>query len=121
MAEWTTQNGDWIDEANKDIIYPGQAPVYKYQASHFAGANRDLKAAMEAGDYAKMGQILVKTAVYLTDYDVNSPTLQGLVEQYNQYLKRYNYEVERINSQFMDIYLGFVPANPSSIKKDEGV
>ena len=29
-----------------------------------------------------------------------------------QYVTRYNYEVEKINNSFMDVYLGVVPANP---------
>ena len=110
MAEWTTRNGDWIDEANKDIIYPGQEPVYKYQASHFARANADLKKAGE--DFAKVGQILSETLIYLTDYDKKNATVISLVEEYMQYVKRYNYEVERVNNAFMDVYLGLVPANP---------
>ena len=110
MAEWTTRNGDWIEEANKDIIYPGQEPTYKYQASHFAGANRDLKNAGD--DFAKIGEILSRTLVYLTDYDKKNSTVLEQVEQYMQYVKRYNYEVEKINNAFMDVYLGIVPANP---------
>ena len=119
MAEWTTRNGDWIDEANKDIVYPGKEPTYKYQASHFARANADL--AKAEGDFAKIGQILATTSVYLTDYDKNNATVADLVEQYMQYVKRYNYEVERINSAFMDVYLGVVPANPASTDKSGGV
>ena len=110
MAEWTTRNGDWIDEANKDIIYPGQEPVYKYQASHFARANADLKKAGE--DFVKVGQILSETLIYLTDYDKKNATVVSLVEEYMQYVKRYNYEVEKVNNAFMDVYLGLVPANP---------
>ena len=110
MSEWTTRNGDWIDEANKDIIYPGQEPVYKYQASHFARANADLKKAGE--DFAKVGQILSETLIYLTDYDKKNATVISLVEEYMQYVKRYNYEVEKVNNAFMDVYLGLVPANP---------
>ena len=119
MAEWTTQNGDWIDEANKDIIYPGQEPTYKYQASHFARANADIQRAGE--DYAKIGQIIAETIVYLTDYDTKNETVVALVEQYNQYVKRYNYEVERINREFMAIYFGVMPSNPESAKKQGDV
>ena len=114
MSEWTTVNGDWIDEANKDIVYPEDKPTYKYQASHFARANADLKKALESYDYAKMGQILSETAVYLTDYDKANVTLIELVEQYTQYRTRYNYEVERINAAFMKEYLGVLPANPNN-------
>lgn len=110
MSEWTTRNGDWIEEANKDIIYPGQEPVYKYQASHFARANSDL--AKAGDDFGKIGEILSTTLIYLTDYDKKSETIQDLVEQYMQYVKRYNYEVEKMNAAFMDVYLGVVPANP---------
>jgi hypothetical protein len=119
MAEWTTCTDEWVNEANKDIIYPGQEPTYKYKASHFARANADL--AKAEGDFAKIGQILATTSVYLTDYDKNNDTVKSLVEQYMQYVKRYNYEVERINAAFMDVYLGVVPANPSSDEKSGGV
>jgi hypothetical protein len=119
MAEWTTCTDEWVNEANKDIIYPGQEPTYKYKASHFARANADL--AKAGGDFAKIGQILATTSVYLTDYDKNNDTVKSLVEQYMQYVKRYNYEVERINAAFMDVYLGVVPANPSSDEKSGGV
>ena len=110
MSEWTTRNGDWIEEANKDIVYPGQEPTYKYQASHFAGANRDLKNAGD--DFGKIGEILSRTIIYLTDYDKKNSTVVEQVEQYMQYVKRYNYEVEKMNAAFMDVYLGVVPANP---------
>ena len=110
MSEWTTRNGDWIEEANKDIVYPGQEPTYKYQASHFAGANRDLKNAGD--DFGKIGEILGRTIIYLTDYDKKNSTVLEQVEQYMQYVKRYNYEVEKMNAAFMDVYLGVVPANP---------
>ena len=123
MAQWSTCTDEWINEANKDIIYPGQEPVYKYQASHFAGANRDLKNA--GTDFAKIGEILSRTLVYLTDYDKKNETVLEQVEQYMQYVKRYNYEVERINSAFMDVYLGVLPANPvaaiTSAEKGGGV
>ena len=119
MSQWTTSDDEWLNEANKDIVYPGQAPIYKYQASHFARANADL--AKAGTDFAKIGEILAKTLVYLTDYDDKDATVAKLVEQYMQYVTRYNYEVERINAAYMEIYLGFVPANPESAKKDEGV
>ena len=111
MSEWTTCDDEWINEANKDIIYPGQEPTYKYQASDFARANDEL---LKAGtDYEKIGEILARTLVYLTDYDKNSDALKSLVTQYTQYVKRYNYEVERINAAFMDAYLGVIPGNPA--------
>ena len=119
MSEWTTTDDEWLNEANKDVVYPGQAPTYKYQASDFARANRDL--ANAGDDFAKIGQILTQTSVYLTDYDPNNASVAELVEQYMQYVKRYNYEVERMNAAFMDIYFGFVPANPASTSKDEGL
>ena len=108
MSEWTTSDDEWLNDANADIIYPGEEPIYKYQASHFARANSDL--AKANGDFAKIGEILAKTAVYLTDYDKKNPTVMKEVEQYLQYLKRYNYEVDKINQAFKDIYLGTMPA-----------
>ena len=110
MSDWTTCTDEWVNEANKDIIYPGQEPTYKYQASHFAGANRDLRNAGD--DFAKVGEILARTLIYLTDYDKKNDTVLREVEQYMQYVTRYNYEVEKINNSFMDVYLGVVPANP---------
>lgn len=112
MAEWTTTNGDWIDEANKDIIYPTPAPTYKYQASDFARANADLAKAGE--DYAKMGQIIAQTFVYLTDYDKANDTVAALVTQYLSYVNRYNYEVDKANAAFMEVYFGAIPGNPAT-------
>ena len=112
MAEWTTTNGDWIDEANKDIIYPTPAPIYKYQASDFARANADLARAGE--DYAKMGQIIAQTFVYLTDYDKENATVASLVTQYLSYVNKYNYEVDKANAAFMDVYLGAIPGKPAT-------
>ena len=116
MSDWVTSDDEWLDEANKDIIYPGNEPTYKYQASHFARANADL--AKAGDDFAEVGKILAQTSVYLTDYDKNNTTITSLVEQYMQYVKRYNYEVERINAAFMDVYLGFIPATPATDEKN---
>ena len=115
MSDWTTCTDEWVNEANKDIIYPGQAPTYKYQASHFARANADLKKAGD--DFNKVGQILASTWVYLTDYDKNNATVAELVEEYLQYYKRYNAEVEKINSAFEEIYVAMLPASPN---KEQG-
>ena len=119
MSQWTTSDDEWLNEANKDIVYPGQAPTYKYQASHFARANADL--AKAGTDFAKVGEILARTLVYLTDYNDKDASVTTLVNEYMQYVNRYNYEVEKINAAYMEIYLGFVPANPDVAKKDEGV
>ena len=110
VDDWAAVSDAWVKEANKDIVYPGQEPTYKYQASHFAGANRDLKNAGD--DFGKIGEILGRTIIYLTDYDKKNSTVLEQVEQYMQYVKRYNYEVEKMNAAFMDVYLGVVPANP---------
>ncbi len=100
MSEWTTTDDEWLDEANSDIVYPGNQPTYKYKASDFARANRDLAAA--DGDFAKIGKILSETAIYFTDYNKNDPTVIELVKEYNKYRNRYNYEVSKINQEFMD-------------------
>ena len=70
------------------------------KASHFAKANRDLAAAN--GDLLKIGQILANTAIYFTDYNKNDPTVIQLINEYNKYRNRYNYEVSKINREFMD-------------------
>jgi hypothetical protein len=100
MNEWTTSDDGWLNEENADIIYPGNQPTYKYKASHFAKANRDLAAAN--GDLLKIGQILADTAIYFTDYNKNDPTVIQLINEYNKYRNRYNYEVSKINREFMD-------------------
>ena len=100
MKEWTTSTDEWLDEANSGIVYPGDKPVYKYKASDFARANRDLAAA--DGDLLKIGKILSETAIYFTDYDKNNPTVIELVKEYDEYRNRYNYEISKINAEFMN-------------------
>ena len=100
MKEWTTSSDEWLDEANSGIIYPGDMPTYKYKASDFARANRNLAAA--DGDLLKIGQILSDTAIFFTDYDKNNPTVIELVKEYNKYRNRYNYEISKINAEFMN-------------------
>ena len=100
MNEWTTCDDEWLNEANSGIVYPGTDTTYKYKASHFAKANRDLAAA--DGDLLKIGRILADTAIYFSDYNKNDPTVIELIKEYNKYRNRYNYEVSKINREFMD-------------------
>ena len=60
---------------------------------------------------AKIAEILARTAEYLTDCDRENPTVASLIEEYMIFVNRYNYEVERINSQFLDIYFGSLPSS----------
>ena len=109
MAQWQTSDDGWLNDANSDIVYPTPKPQYKYPASAFAKAIRDLENAK--GDMAKIAEILARTAEYLTDCDRENPTVASLIEEYMIFVNRYNYEVQRINSQFLDIYFGSLPSS----------
>jgi hypothetical protein len=76
------------------------------------GTGRNVRVAVFAkGDMAKIAEILARTAEYLTDCDRENPTVASLIEEYMIFVNRYNYEVQRINSQFLDIYFGSLPSS----------
>ena len=108
MSEWHTSDDAWLNEANSDIVYPGNEPTYKYKASHFARANQRLSEA--DGDLVAMGEILRETAVYFTDYDKNNETIKSLIKEYNKYKNRYNYEISKINAAFLEAMKAAVPS-----------
>ena len=57
---------------------------------------------IQVGDLLKIGKILSETAIYFTDYDKNNPTVIELVKEYKEYRNRYNYEISKINAEFMN-------------------
>ena len=108
MADWTTSDDEWLNEANSGVAYPGSKPTYKYQASHFAKANQRLAAA--AGDLVATQAILMETSVYFTDYDPENETIKELIKEYYTYRNRYNYEISKLNSAFMSTMGMIVPS-----------
>ena len=108
MAEWTTSDDEWLNEANSGIVYPGERPTYTYQASHFARAIQRLEAA--AGDLVATRDILMETSVYFTDYDTTSDTIAALIDEYYRYKNRYDYEIDKINAAFRETMGMIVPS-----------
>ncbi len=106
MNEWTTADGAWIDDANSDIDYT--VKTYPYGASDFARAIDRYNA---ADSWAEKGKVLRETAKYLSDYDKTNPNVTQYADVYISLVNRYNYEIEKVNQQFNDI---FFFAKPSS-------
>ena len=97
MSEWTTCTDEWVKDANSWIEYPSAVAPPKYTLSYFKMANRDLD---EAASLADMGKILMRTMIYLTDYDQTNKQIAAEVEKYLAYLDEYNAKVKRINDIF---------------------
>ena len=110
MSQWTTCTDEWVNEANKDIVYPEPKPVYKYTVSHFVKANNQLREAYANKDWVTYAEIINKTSVYLTDYDHEDEYLGQYVYEYKNLVTRYNMEVEKINKMFEDQFFGILPS-----------
>ena len=110
MSEWTTTDSEWLDDLNAELI-PAPKPVYKYNASHFAHALDQFRAAGE--DYKKYQEIIMETIVYLTSFDPKNATVTKMVSEYKNYLSSYNWYVNKVNSEFADILLAVMPTKNS--------
>ena len=110
MAEWTTTDSRWLDDANAELT-PEEKPTYKYNASHFAYAIAQFEAAGD--DWKRYQQIIGDTLVYLTDYDPEDKTVARLVRDYDLYLSVYNLYVKQVNQEFANAYTSVMSAKGS--------
>ena len=110
MAEWTTTDSEWLDNLNAELA-PAEKPVYKYNASHFAYAIAQFKAAGD--DWKKYQEIIMDTIVYLTSYDPNDSSLAKMVKEYDLYVSVYNLYVKQVNKEFSDILIAVMPSKNS--------
>lgn len=100
MSEWQTCSDEWVNEANKDIIYDEDKIPPKYQFSDFVLANKDAAAAIEAGDITEFLSVMCSTVVYLTDYEATNDNYRREVEKYLAYATQYNDIIRKINKAF---------------------
>ena len=110
MAEWTTSDSEWLDSAN-EAARPPERPVYQYNASHFAYAIDQFKAA--GSDWKRYQEIIGDTIVYLTSYDPDDATIARMVRDYDLYLSVYNLHVQDLNKEFEEIFTSVMPARDS--------
>ena len=110
MADWTTADGEWLEDANEELR-PPEKQTYLYNASHFAYALAQFEAA--GTDWKKYREIINETRIYLTDYDHEDATLQKMVREYDMYLLLYNLQVQKINKEFEEIYTSVMPVKDS--------
>ncbi len=106
MSEWCTVSDEWVKEANSGIVYPGDVS-YKYTAADFARALDRLE---KAETFAQRAEILSETSVILTDYDTSNGYIAGFVSQYMVYVQRYNYEVDKMNESFAQLFIAHLPS-----------
>ena len=90
---------------------PAEKPVYKYNASHFAYAIAQFKAAGD--DWKTYQEIIMDTIVYLTSYDPNDSSLAKMVKEYDLYVSVYNLYVKQVNKEFSDILIAVMPSKNS--------
>ena len=110
MSEWTTTDSEWLDNANADLI-PEEKPVYKYNASHFAYALAQFKAAGD--DWKKYQEIIADTIIYLSSYDPNDANIAKMVRDYDLYLSVYNLYVQEVNKEFSNAFVAVMPKKDS--------
>ena len=111
MAEWSTTDSEWLDDANASIINPGDKLAYLYNASHFAFALDKFREADK--DWVKYQQIIKETLAYLTSYDYEDSNVVKMVSEYKACLALYNNYVKELNETFMDAYTGVMPVKDS--------
>ena len=109
MAEWTTSDDEWVNDANSDIQY--ENPNYKYGADSFASVASRMRNAYAAGDWKKYATLIDEFAIYLTDYDKTNEYVLAQVRSCQEMVTRYNVEVEKINNTFKDQFFGIMPSN----------
>ncbi len=106
MSDWSISDDKWLDDANSGIIYPGSV-TYKYSASDFA---RAIAAHDKAESWAERYKIFRETEIYLTDYNKNDASVKKQADRYISLMNRCNYEIDKINSQFANIFTYAIPS-----------